>query len=115
MAINRQAHFGNQDDLNYLLNEIFIIGKYEFKCLNTSMDFKQFRVEGKVQKAIENENFFHVNSVHYRSLVLDFGKQPKMVLLHRPFTEDAKQKKFLLHQINSVSSYQDEELRTRNR
>ena len=86
MIFNPEAVFTVQYQLNFLMNGIYKLGKYEFKEIKLGIIFQKSFIEGKVYKAIENVNILHFEKHHYRSLVLDIGKRAMMTLLHSPFT-----------------------------
>ena len=52
-AIDRTFEFGQQFQLNFLLNEMSKIREYPFQAVNlSSIDFKRERIVGQVKKVI---------------------------------------------------------------
>ena len=79
------------------------------------MQFTFDYIEGDVLKSIENINAFHMQGAHLKRLVIQLGKQPILLIKDRTFNGNVpKIKKFQLHTITKVQTFQGDELERHN-
>lgn len=106
--LDRKSPFGEDFQLNFLVNAIKQLGAYKFHFVDMKT-IKQSRelIDGKVYKAIENVKLFHTRGVNKRQLLLDLGRQPQLKCKQPRDADEIERepKVFKLHTITKVDNY----------